>query len=129
MGLLKTVWKKILIVSRGMGSGASRQRHRNVASSRRRDVTSRRTSASTARSVPRRLDSVVVQARFARPCAGVVQPQVNFATPTQHEQLRNLAAAQTDDESSTPNAHSALAPEEAVPVPYTPEGGFPPVSC
>lgn len=112
-----------------MGSGASRQRHRNVASSRRRDVTSRRTSASTARSVPRRLDSVVVQARFARPCAGVVQPQVNFATPTQHEQLRNLAAAQTDDESSTPNAHSALAPEEAVPVPYTPEGGFPPVSC
>ena len=80
------------------------------------------------RPTSRRVDNAVVQARFARQ-PGPYDPHVTWATPSHHNRSMSEAHEMNSESSGiTPYANSALAPAEAVRIPYTPEGGLPPVS-
>ncbi len=72
---------------------------------------------------PNVLPLVVVEGRY-HPYPGQSDPYVHWLTPTTTQRMR---AELVVSEAETPFAISATGPTRADPIPYTPDGGYPPV--
>lgn len=77
------------------------------------------TSNSSSTTQPTRPPMIVVQGRYD-PYPGQADPNITWITPRGN--------AENDDEKGpTPMANPGVNPSVAAPIPYTPEGGYPPV--
>lgn len=99
-----------------MGSAVSIRKHRERMSNM---ASSHAGSSSTTTTEPVRPPMIVVQGRYD-PYPGQSDPNISWITPRDPN-------GSDAEKGPTPMANPGVNPSVAAPIPYTPEGGYPPV--
>lgn len=103
------------------GAVSTRMRTTNPPSNTATSTTTTTTTTNTT-TASNRPPMIVVQGRYD-PYPGQADPNITWITPRGNK----TGGSDLDEKGPTPLANPGVLPTEAAPIPYTPEGGYPPV--